>query len=576
MTTSFLPNNAFPLPAPLTPTLLALGVDNRTASTASNLYHSAALTLMAAWEKEYNHACSAIIAASDDRGYSSKELRSKLLTAVITLCTQAVAKLREETIGKAEASLLRRNKKTVFQSKVKCNTIPPPKQSREDTFKLSESAHGLTNVPFGVSSSPHAFPCAYPPPVRPESISFVTHIPLSERMFGYERRAASSNDLDACIDALSRLSLGPPSSQKGSPKPSKTLKSRSHAHATSKTKPKFQLSPSRPRLVSPMLDTSSAVSERSPTKSAPSPPSLIIPPTQNIEIPRSNRRKACSIPYRRPPIHPSASLESQESSYFSRASRTPSLVSDHGSEASSPSTPPDFPSIPIPPTLARKDPFPEALSLEQFLTPYPESGWQDINFGTDLCGSFYAPGGDYTEIRSILHCPHPETCPGVNTLVSLMEVGAPERHYDGCRALPPLIPVISDGDYIWGASSGRILRLEAACINFSLLRASRQIKRLDIPSHGSGDQAGFGAPPPPSNCFKNYTAGKFEGLGGAKRPINSVRRRSQEKGREIGTGKVVVPVAKVSELQGDEAKLVIRSKLPLGRAQFVEEEVVGW
>lgn len=97
-------------------------MDNKTASTASKIYYSAALTLKEACEREYNHACSVIIATSDDLGYSSKQLRAKLLTAVVARYTQAVSKWREETIGKAEASLLKRNKKTTPQSKV--NTLP--------------------------------------------------------------------------------------------------------------------------------------------------------------------------------------------------------------------------------------------------------------------------------------------------------------------------------------------------------------------------------------------------------------------------------------------------------------------
>ena len=116
--TSF-PNSAFPLPASLSPALLALGMDNKTVSTASKIYHSAALALKEAWEKEYNLACNAIIAASDDRGYSSKELRSKLLAVSIARYTQAVSKWREDTIDKAKASLFKRNDKITPQSKVK-------------------------------------------------------------------------------------------------------------------------------------------------------------------------------------------------------------------------------------------------------------------------------------------------------------------------------------------------------------------------------------------------------------------------------------------------------------------------
>lgn len=118
MAISFFPSNAFPLPAPLTPALLALGLDNKTASTVSKIYHSAALTLKEACEKEYNNACNALVATSDNRGYSSKELRSKLLTVAIARYTQAVSKWKEEATGKAEASLSKRNKKVLPKPKV--------------------------------------------------------------------------------------------------------------------------------------------------------------------------------------------------------------------------------------------------------------------------------------------------------------------------------------------------------------------------------------------------------------------------------------------------------------------------
>ena len=83
MTLSFLPNNAFPLPAPLAPRLVALGLDNKTAATVSKVYHSAALSLKETCETEYVRACHALMATSDDRGYCSKELRSKLLAATV-------------------------------------------------------------------------------------------------------------------------------------------------------------------------------------------------------------------------------------------------------------------------------------------------------------------------------------------------------------------------------------------------------------------------------------------------------------------------------------------------------------
>ena len=122
MAISFLPNNAFPLPAPLTPTLLALGLDNETTSTVSKIYRSAALNLGEACEREYNRACSAIIATTGDRG-SNRELMSKLLTVAIIRYNQAVSKCREEAIGKAEMSLLRKNKKISPQSKVKISRL---------------------------------------------------------------------------------------------------------------------------------------------------------------------------------------------------------------------------------------------------------------------------------------------------------------------------------------------------------------------------------------------------------------------------------------------------------------------
>lgn len=388
MALSFIPNNAFALPAPLTPTLVSLGMDNQTASTASNIYHAAALALKEACGREYTHACSAIIATSDNRGHSSKELRSKLLTVAIARYTQAVSKWREETIDKAKASLLRRNKKNVPQSKAKHTTAPLPNCPRS-WVKPSEKTHFPKNSPFSVDSPPHAFPHAYPPPVRPEPISFVTHMPAVGRGSRRAQRSVSTNDLDACIEALSRLSLGPPSPQASSPKPSKSQKPRSRSHSTSKSKSTFQPSPSRPRLVSPVLDASFALFHRLPPRNVtPCPPPAAMPPSQSIDIPRSNRRKACSIPYRRPAAHLSTSPESPEHSYSRSIRRTPSLVSDYDSEASSPSTPPDFPSVPIPtPIIARKGSFPESISLlERLLVPHSEPGWQNIDFGTDIYG----------------------------------------------------------------------------------------------------------------------------------------------------------------------------------------------
>ena len=159
-------------------------------------------------------------------------------------------------------------------------------------------------------------------------------------------------------------------------------------HPTSKARVTSQLSPSRPRLVSPTLDVSVAVSHKAPPKNAqPYTPPTNIPRTQNIDVPRSCRRKVCSIPYRRPAIHPSTSPESPSSPSFSRTiRRTPSLTSDHGSEASSPSTPPDFSFIPIPTsTLIHKDLSPEAVSpLEH--SPAHHSWWHGIDSGTDIYG----------------------------------------------------------------------------------------------------------------------------------------------------------------------------------------------
>lgn len=117
MTLSFLPNNAFPLPAPVTPTLVALGLDSKTAATVSNVYISTALSLKGTFETEYVRACNVFVSTSDDRGHSSKELRSKLLTVAMTRYTQALSKWLEGTIEKAEASVLRR-KKTIPKLKV--------------------------------------------------------------------------------------------------------------------------------------------------------------------------------------------------------------------------------------------------------------------------------------------------------------------------------------------------------------------------------------------------------------------------------------------------------------------------
>jgi len=118
MTLSFLPNNAFPLPASIVPKLVALGLDDKTAAKVSKVYLSSALTLKGMLETEYTNACNALLAASDNRGYSSKELRVKLLTVSITRYMQALSKCLDESIEKAEASLLRRNTKRASQFKV--------------------------------------------------------------------------------------------------------------------------------------------------------------------------------------------------------------------------------------------------------------------------------------------------------------------------------------------------------------------------------------------------------------------------------------------------------------------------
>lgn len=214
----------------------------------------------------------------------------------------------------------------------------------------------------------------------------MTHIPLLKRRPEQEPKTTPGYDLDACTTALARLSLGP---SQGSGKLTKSVsKPRSPTHATPNFKPTSQLSPSRPRLVSPALDTSVAVSHKLPPRNTPSCSSPTnIPRTQNIDIPRSSRRKICSIPYRRPTAHPPSPPESPASSPSSYSiHRTPSLVSDHGSEASSPSTPPDFPPMPAPTSnLVRKDAFLEAMSSFEH-SPVYHFGWHDIDFRTDIYG----------------------------------------------------------------------------------------------------------------------------------------------------------------------------------------------
>jgi len=118
MTLAFLPKNAFPLPSPLTPILVALGLDGEAAGTVSKVYLSAALALKEKWEAEYVNACHALVAASDDRGYSSKELRAKLLTVSVTRYSTALSTWMKEVIQKAEASVLKKKRKSTSKHKV--------------------------------------------------------------------------------------------------------------------------------------------------------------------------------------------------------------------------------------------------------------------------------------------------------------------------------------------------------------------------------------------------------------------------------------------------------------------------
>lgn len=117
MTLSFLPDNAFPIPTPLTPTLVALGLDSKTSATVSQVYISTALSLKKTFEAEYIRACNVFVSTCDDRGHSSEELRSKLLTVAVTRYTQVLSKWKMEgTIEKAAASL--RRKQRVLKPKV--------------------------------------------------------------------------------------------------------------------------------------------------------------------------------------------------------------------------------------------------------------------------------------------------------------------------------------------------------------------------------------------------------------------------------------------------------------------------
>ena len=118
MTLSFLPNTAFPLPASPAPRLIALGLDDKTVATVSKVYLSAALSLKEKCETEYIRACNALMSTSDNRGYSSKELRSKLLTATVARYIQALSKWKEDAVEKAENSLRRRTTKPAPQPQV--------------------------------------------------------------------------------------------------------------------------------------------------------------------------------------------------------------------------------------------------------------------------------------------------------------------------------------------------------------------------------------------------------------------------------------------------------------------------
>ena len=210
-------------------------------------------------------------------------------------------------------------------------------------------------------------------------------MPQLKRSPACERRTISDNDINSLIDNFSLLSLGPLASQSRRRHSSKVApKSRSNGRAISTLKPIFQ--PSPPLSVSPKLDTSVAVSHKS-LKNSPSQPSFVsIPRTQNIDIPRPHRRKICSIPYLRPTVQPISPPEPPSSSFLRSVRRTPSLVSDHGSEASSPSTPPDPLPISIPTsTLTHEGACSGEVSLlDQLLVPLP--GWQGIDFGTDIYG----------------------------------------------------------------------------------------------------------------------------------------------------------------------------------------------
>ena len=118
MAVSLIPENSFVFPSPLTPRLVALGIDTKPASSVSKFYLSAALTLKEKYEAEYLRACSAFIATSDNRGYSSEGLRSKLLTVAVARYTEALSRWAEAAIEKAKASLLKRGRRGILEPEV--------------------------------------------------------------------------------------------------------------------------------------------------------------------------------------------------------------------------------------------------------------------------------------------------------------------------------------------------------------------------------------------------------------------------------------------------------------------------
>ncbi|KAF9648505.1 hypothetical protein BDM02DRAFT_3129015 [Thelephora ganbajun] len=118
MAPSFLPKNAFLLPTPIAPKLVALGLDSKTAASLSKVYISAAFNLKEVCEAEYICACNAIVFTSEDRGHSSKELRSKLLTVAVARYMQVLSKWGEEATSRAKASLLQRDRKVVPEPEV--------------------------------------------------------------------------------------------------------------------------------------------------------------------------------------------------------------------------------------------------------------------------------------------------------------------------------------------------------------------------------------------------------------------------------------------------------------------------